>query len=178
MSLTILYWLLLAVMLLGVIGAFIPGLPGVSLILGAIVIWGVTTGFSGVGWPLGIAVAVLILSGVVGFLATYLGAVRTGASKWSQIGAVAGLLLGFFGLLPALPFGGPLLGILIGPVLGAFLGEFFYRGDLELGPRFKLAAQVSIGIVVGSLIGNLVEGLLAILAVAAFVATTWSQVGV
>ena len=53
----------------------------------------------------------------VDFLAGYIGAKQAGASKWGQIGAFVGLLLGFFGLLPTLPFGGPLLGILFGPLV-------------------------------------------------------------
>ena len=55
---------------------------------------------------------------------------KAGASKWGQIGSFVGLLLGFFGLLPALPVGGPLLGMLIGPLLGAIVGEFIYQRKL------------------------------------------------
>jgi uncharacterized protein YqgC (DUF456 family) len=87
-----------------------------------------------------------------------------------------GLVLGFFGLLPALPIGGPLLGILVGPLLGAIIGEFLYRRDLPLGARTEQSVKAGVGVVVGSLIGNLIEGLLAIAAVAIFVISTWSQV--
>ena len=51
----IIYWLLLIVMLVGVAGAVIPGLPGSSLILAAILLWGFINGFSGMGFALGIA---------------------------------------------------------------------------------------------------------------------------
>lgn len=164
---TVLYWLLVAVMVVGVIGAVVPALPGSSLIVAAIVIWGIVHGFSTVTVPLIVAIGVLVVSMGVDFLATFWGAKRFGASKWGQIGAVVGLLLGFFGLLPALPFGGPLLGILIGPLLGAIVGELIYRKD------FVVAVKAGIGIVVGSLIGNLIQGLLALGAVIVFLVTTW-----
>jgi hypothetical protein len=166
----ILYWLLIALMVVGIIGAVVPGIPGTSLILIAIVIWGAVQGsFASVSVPLIVAIAVLLLSVGIDFLATYWGARRAGASSWGQIGAIVGLVVGILGLLPALPFGGPLLGILLGPLLGAIVGEYLYRRDL------KLAFKAGVGIVVGSLVGNLIQGLLAIAAVGVFLFTTWSQ---
>ncbi|HEY9875629.1 MAG TPA: DUF456 family protein [Candidatus Obscuribacterales bacterium] len=169
MSLTILYWLLLAVMVVGIIGAVVPGIPGSSLILGAIIVWGAVNGFSSVSWALGVAIVVLLLSVGIDFLASYWGAKQAGASKWGQIGAMVGLVVGFLGLLPALPVGGPLLGIFLGPLLGAIIGEYLYQRDLNL------AVKAGVGIVVGSLIGNLIQGVLAIAIVVVFLVTTWSQ---
>jgi uncharacterized protein len=167
----IIYWLLIAVMLVGVVGAVVPALPGSSLILISIIIWGiVSSSFAAIKTPLIVTVIVLILSIGVDLLASYLGAKQAGASKWGQIGAIVGLVVGFLGLLPALPFGGPLLGILLGPLLGAIIGEYLYQRDLGI------AFKAGIGIVVGSLIGNLIQGLLAIAAVVVFVVTTWPQV--
>ncbi len=163
----ILYWLLVALMVVGIIGAVVPGIPGTSLILLAIVIWGFVSGsFSSVTVPLIVTIAVLLLSIGIDFLATYLGAKRAGASKRGQIGDFIGLIVGILGLLPALPVGGPLLGILIGPLLGAILGEYLYQRNLNL------ALKAGVGIVVGSLVGNLIQGLLAIAAVGVFLFTT------
>jgi hypothetical protein len=173
MNLTILYWLLVAVMLVGVVGAVIPGIPGSSLIAIAVVIWGAVHGFSDLSWALGVAIVVLLLSLGIDFLASYWGAKQAGASNWGQIGAIAGLVVGTLGLLPALPFGGPILGILFGPLLGAIVGEFLYRGELDLAPRTKQAFKAGVGIVVGSVIGRLIQGLLAIAAVVVFLVTTW-----
>jgi uncharacterized protein YqgC (DUF456 family) len=177
MLITILYWILIAVMLVGVVGAVVPGIPGPSLILGAILVWTVvqvSQGVANVSWlPLIAIFLILILSAGVEFLATYWGARQAGASKWGQIGAFVGLALGFFGLLPAWLFGGPLLGILIGPLLGAITGEFIYRRELPVGERTNQSVKAGLGVVVGSLIGNLIEGLLAIAAVIIFVVSTW-----
>jgi uncharacterized protein len=165
----VLYWVLVVVMGVGVIGAVVPGLPGTILIVTAIVIWGIAHGFAGLSIPIAVAVLVLLGNMGVDLLATYLGARQAGASHWGQIGAIVGLFLGILGLLPALPFGGPLLGILIGPLLGAIVGEYLYRRDLNL------AVKAGIGIVVGSLIGNVIQGILAIVAVAVFLVTTWGS---
>ncbi len=167
----IIYWLLVAVMLVGVVGAVVPAIPGTSLILIAVIIWGiVSSSFAAVKIPLIVTVIVLILSIGVDFLAGYIGAKQAGASKWGQIGAFVGLALGFLGLLPALPFGGPLLGILFGPLMGAIIGEYIYKRE------FWLAVKAGVGIVVGTLVGNLIQGVLAIATVAVFLFTTWPQV--
>lgn len=176
MSITILYWLLVAVMLVGVIGAVVPGIPGASLIVVPVAVWGAVNGFEGVWVPLAVAIIVLLLSIGIDFLATYWGAKRAGASQWGQIGAIFGLFVGVLGLLPALPFGGPLLGILVGPLVGAFIGEFLFRRELELAPRAKQSLNAGIGIIVGSLVGRLIQGILALAAVIVFLFTTWSQV--
>lgn len=167
----IFYWLLVALMLVGIVGAVVPGIPGTSLILIAIAIWGVIQGSLGsVTIPLAVAIAVLLISIGIDFLATYWGAKRAGASKWGQIGAIVGLVLGILGLLPALPIGGPLLGIIIGPLLGAIVAEYLYQRNL------KQALKAGLGIVVGSLVGNLIQGVLAIAVVGVFLFATLPQV--
>lgn len=164
----IIYWLLVAVMIVGVIGAVVPAIPGSSLILIAIIIWGIVSGsLAAIKIPLIVTIIVLILSMGVDFLAGYIGAKQAGASNWGQVGAFIGLLLGFFGLLPTLPFGGPLLGILFGPLIGAIVGELIYQR--QLWP----AVKAGIGITVGTVVGNLIQGILAITAVVVFLWTTW-----
>ena len=166
-----LYWSLVAVMVVGIVGAIVPAIPGTSLILVAILIWGAVQGsFNSIGLPLIVAITVLIMGIGIDLLATYWGAKRAGASKWGQIGAIVGLVVGILGLLPALPVGGPLLGILIGPLLGAIIGEYLFKHDL------KLALKAGIGIVVGSVIGNLIQGVLATSVVGVFLYSTWGQV--
>lgn len=168
-----LYWLLVLVMLVGVAGAVIPALPGISLVVGAIVVWGLVVGFAGLKWALGVAIAALILSFIIDYLAGILGAQRVGASNWGQIGAFIGMFLGLFGLLPLLPTGIPLLGLLLGTVLGAFVGEFLHRRELKLLQRVKQSAKVGLAIVVGTLVGNILQGILALISLAVFLVTTW-----
>ncbi|MBC7516560.1 MAG: DUF456 family protein [Alkalinema sp. FL-bin-369] len=176
MWLTVLYGILVVVMLVGIVGAVVPGLPGPSLILGAIVVWCLATKFA---VPLGffaVIFGVLILSAAVEWLGGYLGAKQVGASSWSQWGMMGGMAVGFFGLLPALPVGGPIVGLFLVGLLGGFIGEFLYRSDLAIPERLKMAGKVSLAIGLGSVVGNLVEGVLAVVAVAMFIWSTWGSV--
>ena len=72
-------------------------------------------------------------------------------------------------MIPALPIGGPLLGLIIGPLLGAIIGEYSHCKDLNQ------SIKAGVGIVVGSVLGNLLQGILAIVPVAVFLATTWTM---
>jgi len=175
-SLAILYLVLLVLMLVGLVGAFVPALPGTGLIVAAILVWTIVGPPATSAVPLVVGVVALVLSVGVGYLATYLGAKQVGASKWGQIGSVVGLLVGFLGLLLALPIGGPLFGILFGTMLGAFIGEFLYRKEMKAAERFAFSSKVSLAVVVSSLVGTLLEGLLALTAMVVFVFFTWQQV--
>ncbi|HHP7245668.1 MAG TPA: DUF456 domain-containing protein [Elainellaceae cyanobacterium] len=173
MDLTLLYWILVAVMVIGAVGELIPGTPGASLILGSILVWAIATQFTGIGWSIIIVFTILVLSAIVEFLAAYWGAKQFGATKWGQFGAIIGLVVGALGLLPALPIGGPILGVLIGPFIGAFLGEYLSRRSVEGESKFRTALKASVGTVFGTILGNIVDGLLAILAVVVFVISTY-----
>lgn len=175
----VLYWLLLVVMLLGVAGAMIPAIPGPSLILGAIAVAGFVYGWSNVLIPLVVAVIVLALCFAIEYLAGVWGGQKAGASHWGQVGSLIGLGLGFFGLLPALPVGGPLIGIFFGPFIGAVVGELLYllkSNGIKTDPADLVlkAIRAGIGIVVGSVIGLAMQGLLCWAAVVVFI---WSTYG-
>jgi hypothetical protein len=165
-----LYWLLVGVMVIGIIGCIAPALPGLSLIAIAILIWGIVHGFSDVAVSLTVAIVLLLVGIAVDFLAGYWGAKQAGASNWGQIGAIVGLFVGLFGFLPALPVGGPIFGLLIGPVLGAVIGEFLYCRNL---PQ---SARAALGIVVGTLVGRLIQFVLALICVGVFLWTTLPEV--
>lgn len=176
-GLIILYWVLLIVMAAGIVGAFIPAFPGIGLIVIAIAMWGAIAGFTqSVIIALGIAIAIFALTTAIDYLAGYMGAKKVGASNWGQTGAIIGMVLGLLGLLPALPIGGPIFGLLFGSMLGAFVGEMLHRRDLALPARFKLGTKVSLAIVVSSLLGNVLAGLLSIIATGTFLVATWSNV--
>jgi uncharacterized protein len=174
MNLTILYWILVALMGIGVIGAVVPGIPGPSLILAAILVWSFVTKFSIPLLPMALIFIALILSAAMEWLGSYWGAKQVGASKWAQWGMFAGMAAGFLGLLPLLPVGGPIAGVLVGGLVGGFIGEYLYQRNLSGTERVKTAGKVSLAIGLGSLIGNLVEVVLAIAAIGIFL---WCTLG-
>jgi len=178
-------WVTLLVMLLGLLGSVLPGLPGVPLIFAAVLIYAYVTGFEVVG------ALVLVLLGLFALLAfvadllfTAYGARRFGASNWGTIGGSIG---GFVGaLLGALFFGvGALFGLLVGSVAGVFAGEYLRRRERTPSagegakPRvrsvrsrrgdWQRVSRAAGGVLVGYLFSTVAQGILGLLSVIVFV---------
>ncbi len=175
-----LWWLALLVQAIALPGTLLPFLPGLVLLpLGALV-WVLAVGWAA-GWPpLLLSVAILALGLAADALALVLGPARLKATRWAYLGAGAGLIVGMLGLLPALPFGGPLLGALVGPLLGASLGELVTApsalGPLGLG-RLLRSVRVGLAVVAGLLVSRVSQFLLALLGLAGFVFLSRGAVG-
>jgi uncharacterized protein YqgC (DUF456 family) len=166
------WWVALLIQLVAIPGTLLPVLPGLALLpLGALV-WCLAVGWS-VGWPtLALAAVLLLLGWGADALGLMLGAVRMQATRWAYIGSGLGLIAGLFGLLPALPVGGPLVGALVGPLLGASLGELL-TAPTSLGPmgllRLRRSLLVGLAVVTGMLVSRLAQAVLAVVGVAGFV---------
>ena len=141
---------------LGLVGTILPFLPGTPLILLAAVVYGLAFGFNRIGSGIYIALGALtLLSLLVDYLTTSLGARSLGASKAGMVGAVLGALFGFaLGNLP---------GLLAGPFLGAFLAETLW------GKGAKGSFKAGLGAAVGILGGMVVRFLLALAMIALLV---------
>ena len=105
--------LALLVMLLGLIGSILPGLPGTPLVLLAAIGHRLYFGpASASNLVLGVLTGLTVISLLLDFAATALGAKKFGATWRGAVGAVVG---GLFGLLLVFP------GIIIGPFILGFL---------------------------------------------------------
>ena len=167
------WWMALFVQLLAIPGTLLPLLPGLIWLPVGGLIWIVAVGWQQ-AWPeLVVALLLFGLGLVADLLALGLASMRLKASRWSAAGAGVGLLLGVFGLLPALPFGGPLLGALFGPWLGALVVETWVKKKppLNLGwlESLRQGAVVGLAVVAGLLVSRLAQLLLALLGIAAFI---------
>ena len=168
------WWIALLVQLLSIPGSFLPLLPGLIWLPGGSLVWMAAVGWAQ-AWPEFVLALVLFGLGLIAdLLALGLASARLKASRWSAAGAGVGLLVGVLGLLPALPFGGPLLGALFGPWLGATLVETWVttKPPRNLGwlEALRQGSVVGLAVVAGLLISRLAQLLLAVLGVAAFVA--------
>lgn len=104
-------------MAVGLIGTVVPVMPGLLLMWGAGLVYGIIEGFGGVGIP---AFAVMTMLLGVGMAMSYVlpkrGGERGGAAKSSVRLGIVGAIVGFFVI--------PVLGLPIGGAAGVLLGEY------------------------------------------------------
>src|SRR5215218_5270263 len=168
--------LTVVVMVVGLFGSVLPGLPGVPLIFLSALLYAILTDFRTVG--VAILVVLFIFAAialVADFVATSYGARRFGASNWGTVGGavggIAGALIGllFLGI-------GSLFGLILGTIAGVFIGEYLKRerrdGPEEQGPagaNWRRASQAAGGVFVGYLASAIAQGLLGLASVVIFV---------
>lgn len=143
METTLVFWLVALLLVgTGLIGLFLPVLPGAPLIFAGLVIaaWAEDFRYAGL-WTVVLLAILTLLTLAVDFWATIFGAKKFGASKRAVIGALIGLVIGIFLGFP---------GIIFGPFIGAVVGELSAQKDLKQATRAGIGA--TIGLVLGAAI--------------------------
>ncbi len=134
-----LWFLCIALIVLGLAGTVLPLLPGTLLVLGGIVVGAWIDDFARVTTTTVVVVSVLaVLAWGLDYVAGLLGAQRAGASKQALLGAAVGTVVGLF-------MG--LVGVLFMPLVGAAVGEYLAQKDHGRAVRIGVATWV--GIMVG-----------------------------
>ena len=105
--------------LMGIVGAFLPILPGPIMgWIGLLLLH--LTSFIPISYPiLIITFLISIVIWMLDYIIPALGTKRYGGSKWGAIGATIGLLIGIIVPVP--------LGFIFGAFLGALIGELLYN---------------------------------------------------
>lgn len=153
-----LWWWVLAIALIvvGVIGTFLPGLPGVVLVFAGMLLGAWIDHFDRIGWVtltvLGVLTALVLAADIGGSL---VGARRVGASRLALLGAAIGAFAGLFA---------GLVGVILAPFAGAVIGELIARRRLDR------AVRVGVGTWVGMVLGSLAKLALICAMLAVFVA--------
>lgn len=130
-------------MILGILGSFLPVLPGVPLSWIGLLIFYLIPGV-GINYVfLGITLAVALLIYVLNLVIPAMGTKRFGGSRKGMIGATVGLIIGIFAPIP--------FAILIFPFVGAFIGEILNKSDT------KTAGKAAFGSFVGLLASSFME---------------------
>lgn len=129
-------WIGYLLMIIGLIGAVVPLLPGPFLIWLGAVVWAWGEGFDRIGWPTLLLLLVLaVLAWVSDFVLNVVFSRRAGAS-WRSIGAaILGGILGgvlFSGVIPVV---GTLFGALVGALGGMFALEYQDKRDTQAALR-------------------------------------------
>ena len=97
-------WALAVILIgIGILGMVLPGVPGLVLVFGGLLLAAWADGFMGIGpFTLVVLGLLTIAAHAVDFVATAVGVRRSGASGRAVAGAVLGALAGLFFGLPGL----------------------------------------------------------------------------
>ena len=144
-------------MIAGLVGCFVPVLPGPPLAWLGALYYGWQTDWVKISWPvLGATLIIALIGATADWWMGFLGAKKGGASAWSQVAALFGGLIGFF------VFNLP--GMLIGSVAAIVAVEWHrlreWKGVLRAGG----------GYLVGFLLAMVVEFICTILIIGIFAA--------
>jgi len=120
---TIALWITAVLLILvGVVGALLPVLPGIPLIFGGILIAAWIGDFQQISALTVVVMAILAVFGIViDYVAAAVSAKKAGASRQGVIGAAIGTIVGVFT---------GLWGLLFMPLAGAAIGEFIAHKDM------------------------------------------------
>lgn len=146
-------------MLLGILGSFLPIMPGPPLSWIGLLLLYLTKAVTDDWTFLIITLVVALLIFVMDYIIPAMGAKKFGGSKLGVIGATVGLIVG---LISPIPFG-----IIIGPFVGAFIGELINKSDN------KTAMRAAFGSFIGFLTGTFLKFLVAIIYFGFFISTFW-----
>lgn len=162
------FWLVVGVMVIGVLGSAIPGVPGGWMIFLAALVYAFLTEFSVIGWvPVVIIGAIALIATVADVFVTGYGARRFGASRAGTVGGIVGGVVG--GLVGSTVFGvGAIIGLPLGAVAGIYLAERWRRRALDHGEHTSVGRSVR-GVTAGYLVSALVEMILGVIATGIFI---------
>ncbi len=130
-------------MLLGLAGTVAPLVPGLPLIWGAALTYGLITEFDAAGWVAMLAISALLVGGMVAkFVLPHRRMTAGGAPRSTLLIGGVGAVIGFFVM--------PVVGLPLGAVTGILLAEYRRTGDWQRARSSTRAVLVGFGI--GSLI--------------------------
>ncbi len=150
--------------LLGIVGSFLPVLPGPFTSWIGLLILHFTSVFPQDWKFLGITLGVSILVWVLDYIVPALGTKKFGGTKYGMIGSSLGLIVGILFLGP--------FGIIIGPFAGAFIGEFI-RDSSETSKALKAA----FGSFIGFLAGTFIKLIVSIVFLVLYIQKVWDHWG-
>lgn len=141
-------------LVVGVLGSFLPVLPGLPISWFGLLLVHLTSvvpmNFTYLSIWLVVAIVVLFLD----YFIPALGTKKYGGSKYGVWGTTLGLLVGMFF---------PPFGFIFGPFIGAYLGEMYYRNDS------KIAAKAAWGSFIGFLTSTFMKFVVSLVYVGLYV---------
>jgi uncharacterized protein YqgC (DUF456 family) len=150
-------------MLLGILGSFLPVLPGPPISWIGLLLIHLTKTVKDDWVFLGITLAVALFVFALDYIIPVVGTKKFGGTKAGMFGTTVGLLVAIF--FPVLG----IFGIVIWPFIGALVGELINKADS--GSAMKAA----FGSFIGFLTGTFLKFVIAVIYFGFFIATFWEH---
>ncbi len=146
-------------MLLGILGSFLPVLPGPPISWVGLLLLHLTNAVPDDWWFLGITAVVALTIWALDYVIPVIGTKKFGGTRAGMIGTTIGLIIGLLAPIPG--------GIIIGPFAGAFIGELSNKAD------HKTALKAAFGSFLGFLTGAFMKFVVAIIFIGLFIGKAW-----
>ena len=147
--------------IIGLIGSFLPVLPGPPMSWVGLLFLYLTKAVPNDNWFLAITLVVALIVFTLDYVIPALGTKKFGGSKTGMIGTTVGLLISIF-----FPIFG-IFGIIIWPFVGALAGELINKADS------KTAVKAAFGSFLGFLTGTFLKFIVAVVYFGFFIMTFW-----
>jgi uncharacterized protein YqgC (DUF456 family) len=148
-------------MILGIIGSFLPVLPGpLTSWVGLLVLYFIPN-ISVSQKIIIITLIIAILIWILDYIIPAMGTKKFGGSKAGMIGTTVGLVIGILAPIPG--------GIILGPFLGALIGELLNKADS------KTAVKAAFGSLLGFLTSAFIKFIVAVIYFGLFISILWDH---
>lgn len=148
-------------MLIGILGSFLPVLPGPPVSWLGLLLLYLTKAVPDDWWVLGITLVIALAVFALDYIIPAVGTKKFGGSRAGMIGTVVGLLVALF--FPILGF----FGIIIWPFVGALVGELTNKADNAT------ALKAAFGSFIGFLTGTFLKFVVTVVYMGLFISTAW-----
>ncbi len=145
---------------LGIIGSFLPVLPGPFTAWIGLLILHFTNAIPQDWTFLGITLGISILVWILDYIVPAMGTKKFGGTTYGMVGSSIGLIIGLI-------FMGP-FGIIIGPFAGAFIGEIIKNSSDS-----SKALKAAFGSFIGFLAGTFLKFIVSIAFLVLFLSKAW-----
>lgn len=156
---TILLTLGFILCIVGIVGSFLPVLPGPAASWVGLLLLYLTDKVQNNYWVLGVTLIVTITISILDYVIPAQGTKKFGGSKYGIWGTNIGLVVGLF--IP--PFG-----FILGPFVGAFIGELLYNSNDKKG-----ALKAAIGSFIGFIVSTFMKVIVCLSFTLWFVYVAW-----
>ncbi|QDO93642.1 DUF456 domain-containing protein [Formosa sediminum] len=148
-------------MIVGLLGSFLPVLPGPPISWVGLLLLYLTRTIPNDWTLLGITLLIAIVIVILDYAIPAMGTKKFGGSKYGVIGTTVGLVVSM--IFPVLG----LLGIIIWPFIGAFVGEMIYKAN------HKTAMRAAFGSFLGFITGTLLKFIVSVVYFGLFINLFW-----